>query len=153
MTDAVRKVVNQFFELDDRDQQQAMSLVLHKYWHGTKDEQPDVPVSDEQVRDLVNSLIHDAIATVGPGQEPIIEATAADHRRYGNPNDNYVMRVVEDVQQQFHDMFIDTTWPQCPMHSNHPLWFGRGHWVCVQPVVRIKLGELPPRRSDDPMTR
>jgi hypothetical protein len=37
---------------------------------------------------------------------------------------------VDDVQQSFHDMFVDTTWPRCPDHPNHPVWYWEGWWRC-----------------------
>jgi hypothetical protein len=145
MTDSVRKVVNAFFALDERDQQAAMSLVLHKYWQGTPEQQPDVPVSRGEVDALVSALTRDVLATVGPGYEDLISSTAEDHLRFGNPHGNYTSRVVADLQQQFHDQFIDTSWPECPMHGRHPLGFSAGFWSCYQPVVKIKLGELAQR--------
>lgn len=52
-------------------------------------------------------------------------------------------RAVDDVQQVVHDEFIDTTWPACPRHPNHPLWFREGWWWCEMDGVAIaKLGEL-----------
>ena len=51
--------------------------------------------------------------------------------------------VVGDVQQRFHDEFIDVTWPRCPRHPNHPLWLQDGAWWCTKDNVRIpSLGEL-----------
>ena len=38
---------------------------------------------------------------------------------------------------------VDTTWPTCPHHPNHPLWHSDGWWRCeriTEPVAR--LGEL-----------
>jgi hypothetical protein len=54
-----------------------------------------------------------------------------------------VQRAVDDVQQFLHDTFVDTTWPACPRHLNHPLWFRDGSWWCEADGVAIaKLGEL-----------
>jgi hypothetical protein len=41
-------------------------------------------------------------------------------------------KVVADFQQLVHDEFINTTWPACPLHPNHPLDFDRDHaaWRC-----------------------
>jgi len=52
----------------------------------------------------------------------------------------YVDGVVDDVQQYFHAALVDTTWPACPHHPNHPLWFSDGWWRCErieQPIVRL----------------
>jgi hypothetical protein len=35
-----------------------------------------------------------------------------------------------DLQQYLHDAFVDTTWPSCPHHPNHPLGFSDGMWRC-----------------------
>src|SRR5262245_22627679 len=60
--------------------------------------------------------------------------------------DAYIDKVVEEVQQEIHDLFIDTTWPTCPFHPNHPLWLGNGYWVCAQNGVRVApLGGLNTR--------
>jgi hypothetical protein len=53
--------------------------------------------------------------------------------------------VVEDVQQRLQDEFVDTTWPACPRHPNHPLNFVDGVWHCPQDGAEApSLGELPP---------
>jgi hypothetical protein len=48
-------------------------------------------------------------------------------------------------EQYFHDTFVDTTWPACPRHPNHPMWFGAGWWLADgRPLVRLgELGSLP----------
>ena len=51
--------------------------------------------------------------------------------------------LVEHVQQFFHDTFVDTTWPACPRHLRHPLWYRDGAWWCTQDhAAIIALGEL-----------
>ena len=37
---------------------------------------------------------------------------------------------MDDTQQAFMDCFIDVTWPSCPRHPNHPLWYRDGAWYC-----------------------
>jgi len=72
----------------------------------------------------------DVKATIGTEQEqPIVEA-AARRRLYADSPKRYVGDVVDEVQQFFHDAFVDTTWPSCPHHPNHPLWFSDGYWRC-----------------------
>ena len=52
-------------------------------------------------------------------------------------------KLVDDVQQWFHDVFIDTTWPRCPRHERHPLWYRDKGWWCQQDQVLVcPLGEL-----------
>jgi len=59
--------------------------------------------------DRVVALIRaDVEATIGPGHgEPIVEAAARHRLHVGNPV-GYVDKVVDDVQQYFHDAFVDT---------------------------------------------
>jgi hypothetical protein len=55
----------------------------------------------------------------------------------------FVAKVLEDVQQRLHDEFIDTTWPACPQHPNHPLGFTGGAWRCPRDAAVVaELGEL-----------
>jgi hypothetical protein len=48
------------------------------------------------------------------------------------------------VQEEFIETFIDTTWPACPAHGGHPLFYhADGWWWCEQDHVALcKLGEL-----------
>jgi len=47
------------------------------------------------------------------------------------------------VQQTVHHT-VNSTWPACPLHSKHPLWYEGGAWWCTQDHVRIAaLGDLP----------
>lgn len=58
--------------------------------------------------------------------------------------DDPATKLVEDVQQVFHDTFVDTTWPACPLHHTHPLWYADGAWWCGKDRTTIaQLGELP----------
>jgi hypothetical protein len=50
---------------------------------------------------------------------------------------------VDDLQQYLHDSFADTTWPRCPDHPNHPLWYADKWWKCEQSGRRVsRLGTL-----------
>jgi hypothetical protein len=50
--------------------------------------------------------------------------------------------LVEHVQQTIHHT-VNSTWPACPLHSQHPLWYEDGAWWCTQSRVRIApLGAL-----------
>jgi hypothetical protein len=82
-------------------------------------------------------------ATIGRGHDETIVEAAARRRLYVGDPAGYVDEVVDDVQQHIHDAFVDTTWPACPYHPNHPLWFSDGWWRCERitgPVA--SLGEL-----------
>jgi hypothetical protein len=96
----------------------------------------------------VRLLRTDVDVTVGRGHDETIGeaivAAAARRRLYVGDPARYVDEVVNDVQQHIHDTFVDTTWPACPYHPNHPLWFSDGWWRCeriTDPVAG--LGELP----------
>lgn len=58
-------------------------------------------------------------------------------------------KVVEVVQQHIHDSFIDTVWPACPRHPNHPLWYEAGVWCCerdqvhIAPLGGLRAGAVP----------
>jgi hypothetical protein len=96
---------------------------------------------------LVLLLRTDVDGTIGPGHHKAIVEVAARHRLHAADPARYVEQVVDDVQQYFHDAFVDTTWPSCPHHPNHPLWFSEGHWRCARierPVA--KLGALSESR-------
>jgi hypothetical protein len=100
-----------------------------------------VTVADEAR--VIQLLRQDVAATLGAGYEKIIRDTAVRVRAFRNEPNDYVEKVVEDVQQEFHDLFIDTTWPRCPLHSHHPLWLHDGYWLCEQAHTRVaRLGEL-----------
>lgn len=46
----------------------------------------------------------------------------------------FLTRVLEETQQWLHDTFLDTTWPRCPEHGNHPLWLTDDDspgWACT----------------------
>jgi hypothetical protein len=52
-------------------------------------------------------------------------------------------KLAEDVQQEIHDTFVDTSWPACPRHGRHPLWYRDGAWYCDQLAAPVAaLGAL-----------
>jgi hypothetical protein len=95
-------------------------------------------------------LARDLQATVGTGHEAIVEESAARIRLFtddGDPSE-FEARVVDDVQERLQGGFIDTSWPRCPTHPNHPLWFRDGWWTCQQSGTRFsRLGELSQQRT------
>jgi hypothetical protein len=100
-------------------------------------------------------LTHDVEVTAGAGQEGVIRGEASMRRRFFNEPDTirvdskgYLEKVAEEVQQYFHDCFVDTTWPECPLHRRHPLWLHQGSWTCEQLGTRVaRLGELRASRD------
>jgi hypothetical protein len=90
-------------------------------------------------------LRRDVAATLGPAHDQLIEDIAADVRELHVTGE--AEKVVNDVQQFFHDTKVDTTWPACPRHGKHPLWYRDGSWWCVEDGVAIaRLGELAKKR-------
>ena len=61
----------------------------------------------------------------------------------------FLARVVEETQQWLHDTFIDTTWPRCPEHGNHPLWLNDDEspaWACASTNTTVcPVGHLGSR--------
>ena len=90
-------------------------------------------------------LQRDVAATLGPAHVQLIEDTAADVRELHVSGE--AEKLVNDVQQYFHDTFVDTTWPACPRHAKHPLWYRDGSWWCVEDGAAVaRLGQLKKAR-------
>lgn len=98
-------------------------------------------VTDFDEAEVVELLGRDIIATLGSAHLDLVRSTARHNRQFAGDRDWYIERVVDDVQQCVHDCFIDTAWPACPAHPNHPMWFRAGCWVADGQRV-AKLGEL-----------
>ncbi len=99
---------------------------------------------DSQFHKTMQLLAQDVSATLGEQHVPIVWSVAknvqdgegADQSRQG----------IDEVQQYFQDTFVDTTWPACPRHPNHPLHFEGGYWHCPSDgAVIAPLGKLPRR--------
>ena len=90
---------------------------------------------------LLARLERDIARTVGDRHRTLVARAAARMQSLDPPIDP--AKVVDDVQQDIHDLFIDTTWPSCPRHGRHPLWYREGAWWCEQDSVAIAdLGAL-----------
>jgi hypothetical protein len=90
---------------------------------------------------VVSLLQQDVDATLGGAHRQLILDIAADveELQVGNREE----KVVNDVQQHFHDTDVDPTWPRCPRHGQHPLWYRDGSWWCVQDGIAVaRLGDL-----------
>ena len=86
-------------------------------------------------------LQRDVAATLGDAHRQLIEEIAADVRELNAAGG--AEKVVNDVQQYFHDTQVDPTWPACPRHAKHPLWYRDGSWWCVEDGVPVtRLGAL-----------
>ena len=101
-------------------------------------------------------LIADASATLGEWSRAAVLAAAANMKENAclwlehgesvpNVQRNFDRELVDHFQQDVHDEQWDTTWPACPLHPNHPLWYdeSRQAWCCQQDgTALVQLGEL-----------
>ena len=101
-------------------------------------------MTDELAR-VVALLESDVRHTVGGRYQPIVAAVAARLAEGGAVDGP---RLVEQVQEELHETWVDTTWPACPRHGGHPLWYHEdGWWWCEADAVALcRLGELGTRR-------
>src|ERR1700730_7748169 len=87
---------------------------------------------------VVRLLARDVAETLGASRVSRVEDCASTSRTYIDEADPwYVQHLVDEVQQYFHDMRADTTWPACPHHPNHPLWFKGGWWWCERDGIAV----------------
>jgi len=100
------------------------------------------PVTDADEERMVILVTRDVLATVGPGFAHIVVEEGARIRLFAEAVPEYEQRVVDDVQQRLHDAFVSTTWPACPLHPNHPLWYSDGWWRCSHAGAIVPLGGL-----------
>jgi hypothetical protein len=90
---------------------------------------------------VIPLLKRDVSTTIGGSYDRLIEDTAADIRELDIADRGE--KLVNDVQQYFHDARVDPTWPACPRHARHPLGCGGGSWGCVEDGVGVApLGRL-----------
>lgn len=102
-----------------------------------------MPLSDNERERIVQSVIVDIASTLGPGHEAVVVETASDVASFVDEPVRFRDKLVEDIQQYFHDSFTNTTWPACPRHLNHPLSLRGEFWCCDRDDEAIaKLGEL-----------
>lgn len=101
-------------------------------------------------RDLIRTaqlLDRDVARTLGAHHRKIVRFETSIVAILDRPDIDDVL--VEHVQQVVHHT-VNSTWPACPLHSKHPLWYEDGAWWCTQDHVRIAaLGELsaPPAQQ------
>ena len=101
------------------------------------------PISQADADRLARLLAQDLLETIGRGHESAVEESVARIRLFADDPENFEQRVVDDVQQWLHDTFVDTSWPACPEHPNHPLWYSDGWWKCERSGRRAaSLGGL-----------
>jgi hypothetical protein len=106
----------------------------------------DGPISQSDADRLIRLLDDDLVEILGRGHDPAVEEAVARIRIFTDDPEDFEQRVVDNVQQCLHDTFVDTSWPACPEHPNHPLWFSEGWWRCERSGTQVApLGGL--RRS------
>jgi hypothetical protein len=90
---------------------------------------------------VVELLQRDVVRSVGESSRALVVEIAARVRMLDIEDPG--AKIVNNVQQALHDTFVDTTWPACPRHRTHPLWFRDGAWRCERDDVALAgLGEL-----------
>jgi hypothetical protein len=86
-------------------------------------------------------LAADVRATLGETHVRVVWSCARDAQSL--EVDDASRQLIDNVQQDFQDTFVDTTWPACPRHPNHPLEHADGFWHCPRDHAAIaRLGEL-----------
>ena len=102
------------------------------------------PMSSD-LAEVLPLLQRDVAATLGPTHGDMIAGIATDVRELHAAGAGE--KLVNDVQQYFQDTSVDTVWPACPRHANHPLWYRDGAWWCVEDGIAVaRLGELASNR-------
>jgi hypothetical protein len=91
---------------------------------------------------LLALLERDVVTTIGEEFRHWVGDSAENAREYMDAA-RLVQKVVDDTQQAFMDCFVDVTWPSCPRHPNHPLWYHDDAWYCDRDHEALtKLGAL-----------
>jgi hypothetical protein len=98
-------------------------------------------LTDAQMADVVERLSRDLRNSGWASYVHVVQEFADVAHEYIDDPTDYVERVVEDVQNFILDDVI--TWPVCPHHPQHPLWYHDGAWVCEEErLVVAPLGQL-----------
>ncbi len=89
-------------------------------------------------------LKRDIAGTAGPSYQSLVDRHIERLLPFAEwSEDVLAARIIDDVQQEIHDTFVDTSWPHCPMHPHHPLWFEDGAWRCSERGAAVAaLGDL-----------
>jgi hypothetical protein len=104
---------------------------------------PPVPrFTDPNIVAALDALRRDLAATGLSDRLPWVDLEAARAAELVDDGAELVRKVVEDVQQRLQDEFVDTTWPACPRHPNHPLNYVDGAWHCPRGGEVARVGEL-----------
>ena len=91
--------------------------VRHSLEHEDDDCFSEIPeeerVTDAAVARVVEPLLQDVRTTLGPDHDRVVVSNAQRLREF-LPISLFEQQVVDDVQQEIHGDFIDTSWPACP---------------------------------------
>ena len=105
-------------------------------------ETPQAPPPD----DVIDLIAPDLVATLGWTVDQAKKVVATAGTVYEQVPELVAVQVAEEVQQWLHDSFLDTTWPSCPSHQNHPLWLAEEPpftWYCPRDATAVaSLGQL-----------
>lgn len=90
------------------------------------------------------ALARDVVSTLGERYGGMVDRHAQRLLPLAGADEAALLaKLAADVQQELHDTFVDTTWPYCPEHPNHPMWFDAGAWRCASGGTTVApLGEL-----------
>ena len=105
---------------------------------------------------VVQVLLDDALPTLGERARAEVLQLANNYEQLAREwieggqsveeaQRSFEAAVVDGLQETAHDLYWDTTWPVCPRHAHHPLWYdsARQVWHCEQdPTVIAPLGRL-----------
>lgn len=105
---------------------------------------------------VVQLLLRDAVPTLGERAPAEVHRLVANYQALAHEwieqgqsipeaQRAFERAVVDGLQEAAHDLFWDTSWPGCPLHPGHPLWYDetRQAWGCKQdPAVVAPLGRL-----------
>jgi hypothetical protein len=114
---------------------------------------------------IAQLLIADAVASLGEWARAevlaVVVNTKANARLWLESGEtladvqrDFNRQLADHFQQDVHDEHWDTTWPVCPRHPNHPLWYddSREAWCCQRDRVALaRLGELASLGSPAPL--
>ena len=96
--------------------------------------------------DVIDLIAPDLVATLGWTVDQAREVVATAGSVYEQDPELMAFQVAEKVQQWLHDSFLDTSWPPCPSHRNHPLWLAEEPsftWHCPRDAIAVApLGQL-----------
>ena len=110
---------------------------------------------------VVRLLLQDAAPTLGErahgevlrlaaNYEELAEEWLLDGESPADAQRSFDRAIIDGLQQTAHDLFWDTTWPACSLHTRHPLWYDEDWeaWCCEQDGIAVaplgSLARLPP---------